>query len=63
MTRPENFSGFSVESNPAGFVKLHHHLRTRPMTKSKMTAPIVETAIALMSGSAMGIETPRRGNK
>ncbi len=40
---------------------LSRHLRTRPMTKSKMTAPIVETAIARIIGSAMGIETPRRG--
>ena len=62
-TGPENCSGFSVEGNSAGFLRLNRHRRTRPMTKSKMTAPIVETAIALIIGSAIGIETPRRGNK
>jgi hypothetical protein len=56
-------SGFCIRVNPAGLFKLRRHLRTRPMTKSRMIAPIVETTIALKSGSAMGIETPKRGNK
>jgi hypothetical protein len=30
--------------------------------KSKMTAPMVETTIPLISGSAMGVETPRNAD-
>ena len=60
--RWENFFGFSTEGNPVAFLNVSHHLRTRPMTKSKMIAPIVETTIPLISGSAMGIETPRNAH-